>query len=173
MGYRNMTCHHLGSARISLPLGQCRDSSIALFQSWLVLLWEISTKMSSFLATVAIQAVFCQITRLATFIIVLIVAGKMANSYVVIASWCIITITQMLSFALVAKWPLLEVPSSLFTSPELSWLTLVSWPTFPLTSYLRLSTRPTRPVLIIRPPRLEPKPSTTTLISHYLKRTWL
>ena len=156
MGYRNLTCHHLGSAHISLSLGQCRDSCIALFWSCLVTL----------------QAVFRQMIRLAIIITVLTVLGQMANSFVVMACRCIITITQMLSFARVAKWPLLKVPLSLFTSPELSWPALVSWPTFPLTSCLRLSTRPTKHVLILRLPHLKPKPSTTMLISHCLKWMW-
>ena len=98
--------------------------------------------------------------------------GQMTNSSIVVAFRGIITITQMSSFAFVAKWPLLEVSSSLFTSPKLSWPTLVPWLTFSLISYLRLSTMPTRPVLTIGLPYLESKPSATSLALHYLKWTW-
>ena len=166
MGYRNLTCHHLRSARLSLSLGQRTVSCIALPWGWLVLLWAISR-------TVAILAVFRQMTRLATILTVLTVSGYMASFPTIIASWWVTTITQASSFAFIAKRPLLEVPLSLFTSPELSWPTMVPWPSFHLTSNRRLSNMPTKPVGTIGPPYLEPKPSATSLTSHYLKWTWL
>ena len=42
---------------------------------------------------------------------------------------------------------------------------------FSLSSYLRLSTMPTKPAMTIGPPYLEPKPFATSLTSHYLKWT--
>ena len=75
--------------------------------------------MPKFPTIIAVQAVLCQMTRFATVMTILTVSGYMASSSAIITSWRIIAITQMWSFALVAKWPLLEVLSSLFTSLKL------------------------------------------------------
>ena len=70
MGYGNLTCHHLGSARISFSLGQCINSHIALLWSSLVLFQAISSKMPRLPTTVVVQTVFGQMTRLATILTV-------------------------------------------------------------------------------------------------------
>ena len=94
MGYRNLTCHHLRSDRLSLPLSQRIHSCISLVRIWPLLLWAILSKMPRFPTIVAVQAVFCQMTRLATVLTILTVSGYMASFFAIIASWWIITITK-------------------------------------------------------------------------------
>ena len=114
MGYRNLTCHHLESTRLSFSLGQCAISCIACFGVDLSCFGQPRAKMPRLPTTIAVQAVFSQMTRFATFVTVPIVLSQMANSSTVIASRCTITTTQMSSFALTTKWPMFEVPSNLF-----------------------------------------------------------
>ena len=63
--------------------------------------------------------------------------------------------------------------AELVPCPELFWSTLISWPTLPLASCLRFPTGSTKLIFVTGSPRLEPKPSTTSLISYHLKWTWL
>ena len=162
MGYRNLTCHCLGSAWLSLFLGQRTVSCMALLWSWLNLLRAISNKVPKAHASHNRSSLgslssddqtghnYNSSNSLGLY-------GRLPHNYCTLVGHSNHPRCRFLHLLHSGHCSKLRRACLLSPNcPNRSWYFLL---TFPLTSYLRLSTWF---ILIIRPPHLEPKSSTTT-----------